>query len=567
MTNTLHIYTRVSTKVQSEDGTSLDTQKELGIKKASELGLEYKVWDEGGASSSYEDLLNRPVLTELLTNVEKGDIKHLFVYNNDRLSRNEITAQTIRIALQRHDVILYTKDGRFDFSNAGDKLFKTILEGIAQYDNALRAERSRMGKITRVRQNYWYGAPPPYGYEISKKRLVVNEEEGKSVKQIFEWVENGKSIKWIKTELDKNGVQPRRKHGSFSIGSIARLIKNTHYIGFYTWKDKKSGETITCECPPIIDEATWHTIQNIRKRNLQLVHQSNPTKNFYLLRDLLFCEHCGSKIAGRISTASRENLYYCPKKEKDWRNSAVADEMKWKHVRVGDYGCDMNRSLSIPLTDKFVCEKVLETISNSVLLKEKFKSEVLQPKFANDADNEQNIRDEKAKQKKLTNSIKELQSTIAEVETKQLLKGYDTEVYKRIIINLDNELQSLKNKLEKTRLNTMQLDRQNKWVDWVSKYHDRIAGFNEFSEKEKKEYLEGIIERINVRLEHETMEHVLTISFKLPLVDDGIKYLTSNKSDGYTLIAGKSEAEVHIPIVNRAGRKKNLMLHNKPTPQ
>ncbi len=372
MTNTLHIYTRVSTKVQSEDGTSLDTQKELGIKKASELGLEYKVWDEGGASSSYEDLLNRPVLTELLTNVEKGDIKHLFVYNNDRLSRNEITAQTIRIALQRHDVILYTKDGRFDFSNAGDKLFKTILDGIAQYDNALRAERSRMGKITRVRQNYWYGAPPPYGYEISKKRLVVNEEEGKSVKQIFEWVENGKSIKWIKTELDKNGVQPRRKHGSFSIGSIARLIKNTHYIGFYTWKDKKSGETITCECPPIIDEATWHTIQNIRKRNLQLVHQSNPTKNFYLLRDLLFCEHCGSKIAGRISTASRENLYYCPKKEKDWRNSAVADEMKWKHVRVGDYGCDMNRSLSIPLTDKFVCEKVLETISNSVLLKEKW---------------------------------------------------------------------------------------------------------------------------------------------------------------------------------------------------
>ena len=210
---------------------------------------------------------------------------------------------------------------------------------------------------------------------------------------------------------------------------------------------------------------------------------------------------------------------------------------------------------------------MLETISNSVLLKEKFKSEVLLPKFANDADNEQNIRDEKAKQKKLTNSIKEMQSTIAEVETKQLLKGYDTEVYKRIIINLDNELQSLKNKLEKTRLNTMQLDRQNKWVDWVSKYHDRIAGFNEFSEKEKKEYLEGIIERINVRLEHETMEHVLTISFKLPLVDDGIKYLTSNKSDGYTLIAGKSEAEVHIPIVNRAGRKKNLMLHNKPTPQ
>ena len=35
MTETLHIYTRVSTRIQ-EDGTSLDTQRDLGKKKAKE---------------------------------------------------------------------------------------------------------------------------------------------------------------------------------------------------------------------------------------------------------------------------------------------------------------------------------------------------------------------------------------------------------------------------------------------------------------------------------------------------------------------------------------------------
>ena len=53
MTETLHIYTRVSTRIQ-EDGTSLDTQKELGKKKAKELHLKSKFWNEGSASSHNE---------------------------------------------------------------------------------------------------------------------------------------------------------------------------------------------------------------------------------------------------------------------------------------------------------------------------------------------------------------------------------------------------------------------------------------------------------------------------------------------------------------------------------
>ena len=37
---TLHIYTRVSTAAQADEGMSLETQRELGIKRAKELGFE-----------------------------------------------------------------------------------------------------------------------------------------------------------------------------------------------------------------------------------------------------------------------------------------------------------------------------------------------------------------------------------------------------------------------------------------------------------------------------------------------------------------------------------------------
>ena len=122
MSKILHIYTRVSTSVQEEEGTSLETQKELGILKSKELGLGHKIWNEGGQSSNKDDLLNRPVLTKLLELVESGEVKHLFVFNTDRLSRNEQTWSFIRLRLVKHDVTLYTSSGVFNLNNPIDKL-------------------------------------------------------------------------------------------------------------------------------------------------------------------------------------------------------------------------------------------------------------------------------------------------------------------------------------------------------------------------------------------------------------------------------------------------------------
>ena len=62
----LHIYIRVSTKGQSEKGTSLKHQRKLGIKKAKDLGMDYEVYDEENARSSFDNFANRPQLTKLL---------------------------------------------------------------------------------------------------------------------------------------------------------------------------------------------------------------------------------------------------------------------------------------------------------------------------------------------------------------------------------------------------------------------------------------------------------------------------------------------------------------------
>jgi len=557
MTDTLHIYTRVSTRVQDDEGTSLATQKELGIEKSKELKMKHKVWNEGAASSHHEDLLNRPVISQLLTEIENGSVKHLFVYNNDRLSRNDITQQTIKIALQRNDVFLYTKDGRFDLNNPQDKLFKGLLDGIAEYDNAVRAERSRLGKLNKVRQGFWYGAPPPYGYKIVEGKLTPNPIESKWVKKMFGWFLDGKSIVWIKSQLDKEGVVARRGK-LFTTGSINVLLQNTHHIGHYNWTDKKSGETISCPCPAIVDETVWNEVQRRREQIFARKGQNNRTKRFYLLRNLMFCGECGSQMSGRIHDARNEKIYFCPKKTRNWKNGAIPQDQKWKRGKVGDHGCDMHRSLNIPITDKFVWDTVMDTVSQSSTLKEGFKEEILHSKYAGDAETNRELKNLKTKSNRLKKDLQQVHSSIADVETNNLLKRYDAEVYSKIKSNLDTELKTKKDEIEQTRIRIKELGNHKRWLDWVEKYADRVGSLEDFSNEDKKEYLEGILQRIEVVLDKETNDHHLDITFAMGLVGDDIEYQDpTDKGAGYTVVEGARDTSIVIPYAETQNRHRD----------
>lgn len=572
MSDTLHIYTRVSTRLQEEEGTSLDSQKELGIQKSKELGMNHKVWNEGGKSSSNEDLDNRPVLKELLLGVEAGRVKHLFVYNNDRLSRNDITQQTIKISLLRNDVVLYTKDGQFDLSNPTDKLIKSVLDSISSYDNQLRAERSRLGKVQKVKQGFWFGGPPPFGYQIVEKKLTLHPEESKWVKKMYGWYYDRKTIIWIKSQLDKSGVLSRRGK-LFSTGSIIKILQNTHPIGHYTWTDKQSGETITCSCPPIVDETVWNECQEIRKRTSLRKNQNNRTRRFYLLRDLLVCGECGSNMSGRIHDLRNQQIYFCPKKNRDWKKGEIPEEQKWERGKVGQHGCSMNRSLNIPVTDKYVWDVVVDTVSKSSTLKERFKTEVLRSKFEGDKEYEQELQSLKTKFGRLTREVKKIQKTIGDVETDNLLGRYEPEVYGTIKSNLDAELKSKRSELEQTRLKRKEVGNQKKWLDWLGRYQDvKVKQVQSLSNEEKKEWLGGLLERIEVRLDKETKDHHLEIFFKMGLVNDGVEYKNSNrKKDGYVLVEGERQTEVVIPYdeiqrlhkeTRRTGRRDQISKKN-----
>ena len=99
-----------------------------------------------------------------------------------------------------------------------------------------------------------------------------------------------------------------------------------------------------------------------------------------------------------------------------------------------------------------------------------------------------------------------------------------------------------------------------KWVDWVKQYGDEVRSRDNLSGEEKKAYISGLIERINVKYLPETNEHQIEIMFHLPIVGDGIKYKDANqKSLGYKVIKGEKSTTLML--------KKKDIRWNKMTPQ
>ena len=186
----LYIYTRVSSLKQVEK-YSLQAQKKLGIKKAEELNITYEIFEEKGASAASKNLADRPVLEKLLRLCFEGKVKHLFISEFDRLTRNTEIQFIITKAVQEKNIKIYTENKIYDLNNPIDDLLSHILAGVSKFENQLKSIRSRRGMNEAVKKGVWHGGIFPFGYTTKEKKLIIDKNEAKVYKKIVEWSLSG----------------------------------------------------------------------------------------------------------------------------------------------------------------------------------------------------------------------------------------------------------------------------------------------------------------------------------------------------------------------------------------
>ncbi len=546
---TLHIYTRVSTTTQEEEGTSLETQLELGVERAKKLGMKHRVWNEGGQSSAHDDLANRPVLVNLLKDIESGEIEHLYVWNTDRLSRNLNTWGMIRYQLIKNDVVLHTPTGKQILSDPQTNLMLGIMSEISQYDNQLRTERFRLGKLSRIRKGGWKGGPPPYGYDLVDKKLVPNIKEKKWVNFIFDNYNNGKSFDDIRTLLLKNGVVTRRGNAVWSHGSIRSLLTNTHYSGFYNYTDKKSGETIRVSTPEIVPAQTIIEANKQREKrgygtNSGFRTKTSNEKYDYLLRDFLVCGHCGSRFSGNHKK-TQTSYYYCSAKQKNYKNKNTE-----KYIV-----CDSKRNIRLDATDELIWNTVIDVVSKSHIFKESLKKKMLSgQKTSKEAKVDSNKL--KLKVKKIDKEILDVTESIVNFETARLLGKRDKAEAQKIIQNLESHRLNLKSKKGTANAALAETSKDKKWIDWIGKFGNQVDEMKsqDFKKADRKRFLQGVVEKIVVK-NLDSQKHEIKINFRLPYVNDELIWnddrVGHRLKNGYTLKNGKKSKVLRVNLLKK----------------
>ena len=142
ITNKVILYLRVSTKEQVQ-GSSLETQEDSCRRYARDNGYEIvRVFIEKGESAKTAD---RTELKFLLEYVAKNkDIFGVIVWKIDRLARNTLDHASLKMFFNKYNVRLISATENLEDTSVG-RLIENQLAGFAQFDNDVRAERSKNG--------------------------------------------------------------------------------------------------------------------------------------------------------------------------------------------------------------------------------------------------------------------------------------------------------------------------------------------------------------------------------------------------------------------------------------
>lgn len=312
-------YARVSSEEQAgDDKVSIDEQLNSNTQLAKRNGwglvgqyldteryIKTKSPNKGKRvqpSGEYDD---RPAFLAMLEAVKTGEIDVIICWRDDRLVRHPRVNVALEEALDEGDRQRKSKPKIEIVDATGailDRFTMSIKAAVWKEENKRRVERIHMGKVGTLKAGGWPGVYNRLGYKTVKepgvrgmKITLASDEEVQIVKDVFNWYDQGKGVKQIRSLLSAQGRaqkgHPRLREWSREI--VYLILGSPDYLGRATW-EFGNGVKMSIEIPRIIEPDQWNRVQKRLETNRNLAERN--TKGVYLLQHLLVCGECGSKI-------------------------------------------------------------------------------------------------------------------------------------------------------------------------------------------------------------------------------------------------------------------------------
>lgn len=211
MTKTCAIYTRVSTRAQSEDGASLDTQLEECRALADELGLEVVSEFTDTATGTARSKKVRPGYFAMMAAVRSGAAHHVIAWKEDRLYRGFGVVPFYELV---EELKLTPKRVHVVHGN-WDRKMMLLMAGIAQVELEDIKLRTIAGRKRSLREGKWI-FPPPFGYELVDGALLVNAAEAAALVEMLTLYSSGIPHTAVRSHLEKGTSRYPLRQGMVS---------------------------------------------------------------------------------------------------------------------------------------------------------------------------------------------------------------------------------------------------------------------------------------------------------------------------------------------------------------
>lgn len=309
-------YARVSTDSEKQ-GESLENQVttyENLIKNNPEY--EYAgVYADQGISGTSE---NRPEFQKMLAACRKKEIDLIITKSISRFARNTTTVLKYVRELKELGIAVYFEEHHINTLTSEGELMLTVLASFAQEESRSMSENNKWSMRKKFeRGEGMLNTKRFMGYDKDETGdLVINKEEAKIVRRIFELYLSGEGTHRIAKRLNAEGV-PTVTGVSWHASTVRGMLTNEKYKGdfhiqkTYTPEGKRNftvknkGEVksyyVSEDHPAIVSEEEWQQAQEMlqyhkKQRNIK---SGEMYQKRYKMSGMLVCPYCGKSLRRR----------------------------------------------------------------------------------------------------------------------------------------------------------------------------------------------------------------------------------------------------------------------------
>lgn len=226
----------------------------------------------------------------MLEDIKKEDINIIITKSVSRFGRDTVDAlEALKVIKQACARIIFEQKNLDSQEDDADMII-SIMESLSQSENEQLSENIKWGLKQRVTQGIskLYNRKC-YDYNHDENgELIINFQQAKIVKKIFNWYLDGKSVIGIVKELEKENIKSPTGKNKWPKRSVETMFENEKYTGSVKLLDSVNKENyylLKDNHEAIITEEVFNKVQeekssrsNLDEDNVRKSRKYSPKK-------------------------------------------------------------------------------------------------------------------------------------------------------------------------------------------------------------------------------------------------------------------------------------------------